>query len=141
MACGPQGSKWRAGKRFLVEGDQIVLSAGAIGSPHLLLRSGVGSAEPLRRLGIQVIHDLPGVGQNLRDHPYVLCSFRATGPAELGPLSVEVILRYTAEGSMRNDMQIGPAALDSTYLPPDGPIAKVKTASCTQLCCDQYPGS
>jgi choline dehydrogenase len=119
------------GKRFLVEGDQIVLSAGAIGSPHLLLLSGVGSAEPLRRLGIKVIHDLPGVGQNLRDHPYVLCSFRATGPAELGPISVEVILRYTAEGStMRNDMQIGPAALDSTYLPPDGPIATGENGFC-----------
>ena len=78
-----------------------------------------------------MIHDLPGVGQTLRDHPYVLVSFRATGQAELGPISVEVILRYTAEGStMRNDMQIGPAALDSTYLPPDGPIAKGENCFC-----------
>ncbi len=120
------------GERCLVEGDQIVLSAGAIASPHLLLRSGVGPAEPLRRLGIEVIHDLPGVGQNLRDHPYVLLLFRAAGQApDLGPTAVQVILRYTAEGStMRNDLQIGPAALDSTYMPPDSPIARGEPCFC-----------
>jgi choline dehydrogenase len=114
------------GERFTVEGDQIVLSAGAIASPHLLLLSGVGPAEHLQSLGIDVVHDLPGVGQNLRDHPYVLILFRSTGQApDLGPTAVQVILRYTAEGStMRNDMQIGPLALDSAHMPPDSPIAR-----------------
>jgi choline dehydrogenase len=114
------------GQRFTVEGDQIVLSSGAIASPHLLLLSGVGPAEHVRSLDIEVVHDLPGVGQNLRDHPYVLLLFRETGQApDLGRTAVQVILRYTAEGSTtRNDMQIGPLSLDSAYMPPDSPIAR-----------------
>ena len=47
---------------------EIILSAGAIGSPHLLMLSGVGPAAHLRASGIQVVHDAPGVGQNLQDH-------------------------------------------------------------------------
>ena len=59
------------GERFTVEADQIVLSAGAIASPHLLLLSGVGPADQLQRHGIPLVHELAGVGQNLRDHPIV----------------------------------------------------------------------
>jgi choline dehydrogenase len=47
---------------------EVVLSAGAIGSPKLLLRSGVGPADELKALGIPVVADLPGVGRNLQDH-------------------------------------------------------------------------
>jgi len=47
---------------------EVILSAGAIGSPRLLLGSGVGPAEDLRALGVEVALDLPGVGKNLRDH-------------------------------------------------------------------------
>jgi choline dehydrogenase len=47
---------------------EVVLSAGAIGSPHLLLLSGIGPADELKRLGIAVHADLPGVGKNLHDH-------------------------------------------------------------------------
>lgn len=50
-----------------VEG-RVILCAGAIGSPHLLLRSGVGAARALERAGVAVGHDLPGVGRNLQDH-------------------------------------------------------------------------
>lgn len=49
-------------------GNEIVLSGGAINSPQLLMLSGVGPADHLRDTGIEVIHDLPGVGQNLQDH-------------------------------------------------------------------------
>jgi choline dehydrogenase len=108
----------REGERFTIEGEQTVLSAGAIASPHLLLLSGVGPAEPLRSLGIAVVQDLPGVGQNLRDHPYALLLFQETGPAiDFRQSANQVMLRCTAEGSRtRNDMQIGPAPLDGTYL-------------------------
>jgi choline dehydrogenase-like flavoprotein len=51
--------------------DEIVLSGGAINSPQLLMLSGIGPAEKLRALGIAVVADLPGVGQNLQDHPTV----------------------------------------------------------------------
>jgi choline dehydrogenase len=52
-------------------GRDIVLAAGAIGSPHLLLLSGIGPADDLREAGVEVRHDLPGVGRNLQDHPFV----------------------------------------------------------------------
>ena len=50
---------------------EILLSAGAIGSPQLLLLSGIGPADHLREVGVEVRHDLRGVGQNLQDHPFV----------------------------------------------------------------------
>ena len=64
------------GERFVVEGDEIILSAGAIGSPQILMLSGVGPAEHLRSLGIPVISDKPGIGQNMRDHPGVWVTWR-----------------------------------------------------------------
>lgn len=118
------------GERFTVEGDQIVLSAGAIASPQLLLLSGVGPSEHLRGLGIDVVQDLPGVGQNLRDHPYVLVFFKEAGKAHdyFRQPCVNVLLRYTSEGSSaRNDMQIGHIPLDSTYLPDSVPFSKGDT--------------
>ena len=60
---------------------EIILSAGAIDSPKLLMLSGVGPADALRRHGIQVVHDLPGVGANLQDHLRV--SVRWTGRQSL----------------------------------------------------------
>jgi choline dehydrogenase-like flavoprotein len=54
---------------FRFEADRVVLAGGAYGSPAMLLRSGIGPAEDLRALGIDVIEDLPGVGGNLHDHP------------------------------------------------------------------------
>jgi choline dehydrogenase len=50
---------------------EVVLTAGAIDSPKILLLSGVGPADQLRALGIPVVHDLPGVGANLHDHPRI----------------------------------------------------------------------
>ncbi|MFF3752437.1 GMC family oxidoreductase [Streptomyces sp. NPDC002018] len=59
-----------AGTEFHAEAEsEVVLSAGAIGSPHLLMLSGVGPARELRRHGITVVQDVPGVGANLSDHP------------------------------------------------------------------------
>ena len=59
---------------------EVVLSAGVIGSPVLLMRSGLGPAEHLRSHGIEVLADLPEVGQNLHDHPSVQLIWRgATG--------------------------------------------------------------
>jgi choline dehydrogenase-like flavoprotein len=56
----------------LVRADrEVLLSAGAIGSPQLLLLSGVGAPEELRAAGVEVRHELPGVGRNLQDHPFV----------------------------------------------------------------------
>lgn len=56
----------------------VVLSAGAIGSPHLLMRSGIGPAAHLAEHGIAPVFDAPGVGQNLQDHYIVRLTFRLT---------------------------------------------------------------
>ena len=96
------------GERFHVEAGEIVLSAGAVGSPHLLMLSGIGDAEQLQSVGIPAAHHLPGVGKNLRDHPAVHVRWRCNPDFPIPPEGVgaqKVALRYTAEGSsLRNDM-------------------------------------
>lgn len=47
---------------------EVILAAGAIGSPHLMMLSGIGPGDELQRVGLPVVHHLPGVGQNLQDH-------------------------------------------------------------------------
>jgi choline dehydrogenase-like flavoprotein len=56
------------GKDIVTARREVILSGGSFGSPQMLLLSGIGPAEELRKHGIDVIHDLPGVGQNLQDH-------------------------------------------------------------------------
>lgn len=71
------GVRFRAGGRLReVRGGEVILCGGAINSPQLLMLSGIGPAEHLRSLGIEVAHALPGVGQNLHDHVYVHCLAR-----------------------------------------------------------------
>ena len=112
------------GETFYVQGEQIILSAGAIASPQLLLLSGVGPADDLRRLGIPVAQDLPGVGRNLRDHPKVYVSWRAAvaDPAAAGSARGGVTLRYTAPHShLRNDMWLNMGAFVSARVNPLDP--------------------
>lgn len=63
---------------------KVVLSAGAISSPHLLLLSGVGPREHLKQFGIDCVHDLPGVGSNLQDHPDYVHLYKSKHPNLLG---------------------------------------------------------
>ena len=97
------------GESFAVEGGEIILSAGAALSPQLLMLSGVGPGEHLRSFGIPLVHDAPGVGRNLRDHPYSFVNLRTKKNYPLnarGPW-IQMALRYTAAGSQyRNDMQM-----------------------------------
>ncbi len=107
------------GEVFTVEADEIVVSSGAVASPQLLMLSGVGPAEQLRSLGIEVVHDSPGVGKNLRDHPSAAVLFKAVGekPDVQAPV-IQVGLRYTIEGSdLRNDMQLSPMLMTSEHRP------------------------
>jgi choline dehydrogenase len=70
-AIGVRVRKGRRGEQLVRAEREVLLSAGAINSPQLLLLSGVGPAEELRAAGVQVRHDLPGVGRNLQDHPFL----------------------------------------------------------------------
>ena len=104
------------GEVYQVEADQIVLSAGAMASPQILMLSGVGPADHLREMGIPVVHELPGVGQNLRDHPIVAVICDVRDDHEQDPLAprTQTGLRYTATGSPdRNDMQISASSFST----------------------------
>jgi choline dehydrogenase-like flavoprotein len=59
---------------------EVIVCAGAVGSPHLLLLSGIGPAVQLRDLGIGIVADLPGVGHNFQDHPVVLACYATPEP-------------------------------------------------------------
>lgn len=58
----------RDGEAFTVQAEEVVLCAGALGSPEILLRSGIGPASHLKEVGVDVVADVPGVGRNLHDH-------------------------------------------------------------------------
>jgi choline dehydrogenase len=77
-----------AGVRYLRDGapagarasGEVIVCAGAVGSPQLLMLSGIGPARHLRALGISPAADIAGVGQNLQDHPLVLVSYAPLSP-------------------------------------------------------------
>ena len=76
------------GVEFTVDGQQktaycnreIIVSAGAINSPQILMLSGIGPKDPLEKLGITSIHDLPGVGGNLQEHTTINCAYQLNKP-------------------------------------------------------------
>lgn len=76
---------------------EIILAAGAIGSPDLLLRSGIGPAQQLQAAGLPVNHHLPGVGQNLQDHVDCMVICQSTSREPYG-LSLPAIPRLAREG-------------------------------------------
>jgi choline dehydrogenase len=111
---------------------EVILAGGTVNSPQLLLLSGIGPADEIRRGGIRVIHDLPGVGKNLQDHLMVSVGYLCTKPVSLanadslgnylrylvfksGPLVSNVaeagIFRRTRAGLREPDLQLlfGPA--------------------------------
>lgn len=92
-----------------VSGDEIILAAGAIGTPHLLLLSGIGDAQQLGAHRIPVVRDLPGVGRNLRDHVkvWVTWELREDVPVDLEGPVLQLAARYTGVGAgLRNDMML-----------------------------------
>jgi choline dehydrogenase len=112
---------------------ETVLSAGAIGSPQQLLLSGIGPAEQLRGLGIDVVTDLPGVGQNLQDHLQSRVVYAAKKPMKTAnngfcPEAAMVRSDPTSNGApdiflMLIDFPAGPIVADSVFaslLPKDG---------------------
>ena len=80
-----------------LEGKEILLAGGAIGSPHLLLLSGIGPADELRAAGVEARHDLPLVGKHLEDHLLAAVTFRS--PASRN-LSIPNLLMWMAQHAL-----------------------------------------
>jgi choline dehydrogenase len=97
-ACGVQYVQ-RGRRRTALCAEEILLCAGAVNSPQVLMLSGIGPADHLRELGIPVELDLPGVGANLQDHLDVCTLYKSVRPVtyDFGPWAeLGVALRYVA---------------------------------------------
>jgi 5-(hydroxymethyl)furfural/furfural oxidase len=112
VAGGVRGVMVRIAQgRQRILGHETVISCGALYSPALLLRSGIGPAAQLRSLGINVVRDLPGVGGNLQNHPQLVLAAHLPR-ASLQPRDQRAIgqncLRYSsrARGCAEHDMGI-----------------------------------
>jgi 5-(hydroxymethyl)furfural/furfural oxidase len=93
----------------LIRGSEIIVAAGALQSPAMLLRSGIGPGPQLRGFGIEVVADLPGVGANLQEHPAIAMSAWLRPWARMGDTPrrhVQMALRHTSRvpESPPNDM-------------------------------------
>jgi len=64
---------------------EVILCAGAVGSPHILMLSGIGPKDHLESMGINLVVDMPGVGQNLQDHPDFMIKYKCLKPVTLWP--------------------------------------------------------
>ncbi len=101
-AVGVRLRKGRSGVQVARAEREVLLAAGSIGSPQLLLLSGIGPAEELRAAGVEARHDLPGVGRNLQDHPFVTLMWEVSdrdtlyGADKPGPLA-EWLLRRSGK--------------------------------------------
>ncbi len=102
----------------------VILSAGAIGSPHLLQRSGIGPGAVLQAAGVETICDVPGVGRNLRDHFAVRTVFRVKGMRTLNDMSRSLLgkaamgLRYAARRDGPLSIGAGVAGLFTSVMQP-----------------------
>ncbi len=115
-------------EQLTIQGEEIIVSTGAIASPQLLMLSGIGPENQLRRHGIPIISNLPGVGQNMRDHFSFSVVVRARDGVKMDPYASrhQISICYTAEGSeTRNDMLITPSSFATNVGKGDDPMKPV----------------
>ena len=105
---------------------EVVLSAGTIGSAQLLLLSGIGPGEALRALGIPVVRDLPGVGENLQDHPRVAITYASRQPLGLSDAEREGAEREYAEARAGPLSSNGIGAGAFVRISPDDPAPGIQ---------------
>ena len=74
------------GKTEIIKGREIILCGGAINTPQILQLSGIGNAKELEAMGIAVVNDLPGVGENLQDHLEVYVQYACKEPVSMQPM-------------------------------------------------------
>lgn len=96
-------------------GAEVILSTGAIGTPHLLELSGIGQAEHIRTLGIPVVLDAPGVGENLQDHLQIRLTYKVKNALTLNEMAstlfgkAKIALEYALK--RRGPMSMAPSQL------------------------------
>ncbi|MEU7816899.1 GMC family oxidoreductase N-terminal domain-containing protein [Pseudonocardia sp. NPDC049154] len=100
------------GTRIVECGTEVILCAGAVGSPHILQHSGVGDAAHLRSLGIPVVADVREVGRNLQDHVFGHVRFRLT--SESDSLNVELGTSERSDASLERWRRDGSGPLNTT---------------------------
>lgn len=120
LAAGPSGV-------VELRASEVVLCASGVMTPHILTHSGIGSAAKLRQLGVPVVQDLPGVGQNAQDHPSIAVEFAT--PDEYRPEGTSryetMLVQSSGIGGDRNDVHVFP-----TYLSFDDSF---KLVSCLEV--------
>lgn len=87
----------RGGVQVSQPAGEVILSAGTVGSAHLLMVSGIGPREHLTDVGVEVVHDLPGVGSNLQDHPLLTVLYSAQQPIEPVLIRIEVFALHRSD--------------------------------------------
>ncbi|TAM48664.1 MAG: choline dehydrogenase [Burkholderiaceae bacterium] len=111
------GAQVRAGGENVTAtaGREVILCAGSIGSPQILQLSGIGPAELLKRVGVPVVTDLPGVGANLQDHLQIRAMFKVQGVQTLNTLANSLLgkARIGLEYALRRSgpMSMAPSQL------------------------------
>lgn len=101
----------QSGRRERLQAERVVLSAGVVATPGILLRSGIGPRPTLERLGIDVLSDLP-VGQHLLDHPGSVLVMPLLDPTVASgdqPL-IQTTMRFTVDDRYPNEMQLQPVS-------------------------------
>lgn len=116
-----------SGSAETIQADRIILASGAFGSPAILMRSGIGPAAHLKSLGIQVVHDLPGVGRNLSDHSLLALHFTATAGSENVPGPQAMLTLKSSDSSAGPDLQIFPWTI-SPAEPEATPVLEIYVA-------------
>jgi choline dehydrogenase len=106
-ATGLEISRGGGPVETILANREVILSTGAVGSPHILQLSGVGDADHLTNIGVPVVHELKGVGRNMQDHFTARVSYRIAGMATANeksrgiPLAIEVMRwAFTGKGML-----------------------------------------
>jgi choline dehydrogenase len=99
-----------------ISARRVILAAGSVSSPGILLRSGIGPRADVTRIGVDVVADIPAVGAQLRDHPGVAIFFRPRRGDHNGDFPIiQNVLRFTSKGSpYPNNVQLQPGSFVPT---------------------------
>lgn len=120
----------RHGRVRVLLADRVVLAGGAIGTPGILLRSGIGPRQEVERLGVPLVRHVPGIGARLLDHPGVAVFFvpRQRGMSRVDHPLIQTVCRISSSGGdCPNDVQLQPGS----FVPlPRLPVPGVSLAAC-----------